>query len=110
MIIICLMFGIFIIQSIHDEYFPTLLKFENKKCIRLWKYKMVVDVFWCMFVQTGVNSFQVYMAYKDLYQMSNSEVRYINYYKEIIQYLYVLYVCGSKTETGLSIKTSVILL
>lgn len=24
---------------------------------------------------TGVNSFQVYMAYKDYYQMSNSEVQ-----------------------------------
>lgn len=28
----------------------------------------------CLFVCTGVNSFQVYMAYKDLYQMSSSEV------------------------------------
>lgn len=26
------------------------------------------------FFFTGVNSFQVYMAYKDYYQMSNSEV------------------------------------
>ncbi len=42
--------------------------------------KMVVNagrvyVFWFIYsVQIGVNSFQVYMAYKDLYQMSNSEV------------------------------------
>lgn len=27
------------------------------------------------FLFTGVNSFQVYMAYKDYYQMSNSEVK-----------------------------------
>lgn len=27
------------------------------------------------FFVTGVNSFQVYMAYKDYYQMSNSEVQ-----------------------------------
>lgn len=29
----------------------------------------------CLLVAAGVNSFQVYMAYKDYYQMSNSEVK-----------------------------------
>lgn len=40
-------------------------KYDNKNASLFVSYSFI----------TGVNSFQVYMAYKDYYQMSNSEVQ-----------------------------------